>query len=64
MIDVMEKKFDGVSPIEIEDINRLMPLLQEAYPYIYEKAIDHEFKQKGPIMVKKLVIDKKDKLVE
>ena len=47
------------STYEIEDINRLMPLLQEAYPYIYEKAIEHEFKQKGPIMVKKLTTNNK-----
>lgn len=59
MIDVMEEKFDGVSPIEIEDINRLIPLLKEAYPNIYEKALEYEFKQCGPIMVKKLTPNNK-----
>lgn len=59
MVDVIDKNFDGVSPLEIEDINGLMPLLQEAYPNIYEKVLDDKFKQSGPIMVKKITLKTK-----
>ena len=36
--DYMDKKFEGISPIEIEDIKGLIPLLAEAYPEEYQKA--------------------------
>jgi len=59
MIDVFEENFEGVSPLEIEDIRGLMPLLYEAYPEIHEKALLDMYKKQNPLLVKKLTPNKR-----
>lgn len=50
-VDVMKKKYEGISPLEIADIATLIPHLMQAFPSEYKQAIQEC--QKPIIYVKK-----------
>ncbi len=37
-VDVLNKNYEGVSPIELEDVSEMLPILYQAFPEEYEKA--------------------------